>query len=95
MKISLNCDTAEAVRLILCWYFLHKRPVNVVNYDDFDTYIKAVYLSNKFVTGKTKQFSQDEFSLFYEALGAYPDRDETLEELYTRAKKGLGILDDH
>lgn len=54
--------------------------------DDLKEVLRCIKLAEDFVCGKYSKISKNDWWIFFDALGLYDGRDDTLEELYQIAK---------
>ncbi len=82
LKINMEFSVSlwDAVRVILAWYWSDE--------EDLPDLKRAIGLVDKFIEGKTAKFTEHDFWLFFDALGAYDQRGPFLQELYKRADEG-------
>ena len=78
-------DTTLFVRvvIILCWCWDDKQ--------NGKNAIRALGLLPKLLAGETESFWPQDWLLFYQALGVWPERDALLDELYQISS--LGVLE--
>lgn len=84
MKTDLHFygqDTLNAVRLLITWYWSEKEDEVAVG--------RSIKMARFFVERKTENLNSNDFWLFHDALGSYPNRNAELESLYQYAGENL------
>lgn len=79
-----KCNLFGRVGMIIFWYWDGSDDAY-----DAATALEAIAILPDLLSGQTEDFSNNDWFIFWDALGSYPHRDEELGELYQITRDGF------